>query len=688
MGPPRTLAPAGASLRRTSLLAAFGLLATLLVAYPAIAGHGDVSLGGSNFEIDSDANLITDHASPSTDWADVDENRQMDKDSGSSTDDSFGQGSDEQTPVPSVRTGGIPPSKSDLKSFGVYEEPGSPGFLHMFWTRVQDPSGTTNMDFEFNQAKCIEGGDQSGCSSNGVTPDRLPGDVLVTYNLSSGGSNISLWLHRWITSGTCEDSQEGGSGGGAATADGCWDVGVELTSSGDATGSVNTSAIAAADSDGLGALDPRTFGEASIDLEAIFGADACLAFGGAYLKSRSSDTFTSALKDFIAPLDVNISNCGSITIEKVTDPTGRPESFGFTTTGLTPSSFSLKDGESETFSNVLAGSYTVTESDPSPAEFVSVTCDSGSWSVSGRTVTINLSADDDITCTYTNQLKGSILVHKVDTSDGNALLDGAAFTITPGDIAMTESSTGVFCTDDLAFATYTVTESTVPTGYNGADPQDFAINSTKTCAEKIADGDAADLTFTNSPAPGRINIAKTDDDGGALNGAVFTLYTSNGDAVLDGDDTVVGTCTTGVSNFGDTNTPAAGSCSFIGVNTSAGGTEYWVDETTVPDGYSKAAGLPTTVTLGPGDTKNLPDSGAFENPQTHKVIVIVCHEGTDELADGTYDDSDAGTASKDTVSSPPTGVTQADLCSLDGFGDKAHGSENYSVTVSNHSSTP
>jgi hypothetical protein len=34
-----------------------------------------------------------------------------------------------------------------------------------------------------------------------------------------------------------------------------------------------------------------------------------VSFGRAYLKSRSSDSFTSEIKDFIAPLPISVSNC-------------------------------------------------------------------------------------------------------------------------------------------------------------------------------------------------------------------------------------------------------------------------------------------------------------------------------------------------------------------------------------------
>jgi hypothetical protein len=103
-----------------------------------------------------------DDPAPSIDWASVAEKRQADKASGAG-DDSLGQGTKEDTPVPTVVSGSIPPNKSDLLNFGVYQETvGNRNFMHMFWHRVQEPSGSTNMDFEFNQSATVSG--------NGVTP--------------------------------------------------------------------------------------------------------------------------------------------------------------------------------------------------------------------------------------------------------------------------------------------------------------------------------------------------------------------------------------------------------------------------------------------------------------------------------------------------------------------------------------
>jgi hypothetical protein len=230
------------------------------------------------------------------DWANVADTKQQDKPTGS-TDDSFGQGAKEDTAVPSVVTGSIPNNNSDLKTFGIYIEktPSGKNFVHMFWTRVQAPTGTTNMDFEFNQS--------STPSSNGVTPVRTAGDVLIAYDLSQGGTVPTISVHFWDGS--------------------AWGPAQNLSSTGKATGSINLVAIPAAESDGLiatGQLDPLTFGEASVDVDAILPSATCSALGSVYLKSRSSDSFTAALKDFIAPAPVNVSNCATITIRKMTQP--------------------------------------------------------------------------------------------------------------------------------------------------------------------------------------------------------------------------------------------------------------------------------------------------------------------------------------------------------------------------------
>ncbi|HET7423608.1 MAG TPA: SpaA isopeptide-forming pilin-related protein, partial [Gemmatimonadales bacterium] len=214
------------------------------------------------------------------------------------TDNSFGQGTKEDTQVPKVVSGSIPNNKSDLLRFYVSRERfGSTDFLYLAWSRVQEPSGTTNMDFELNQSKTL--------SSNHVTPVRTAGDILVRYDLAQGGTVPVLGFHRWITSGPASNCE-------ASNALPCWDKFHALNT--DVKGAINSGTIPEPIAGGN--LSPRTFGEASIDLPAsgIFQTGVCANFASAYLKSRSSASFGSELKDFIAPITANITNCAPVTL--------------------------------------------------------------------------------------------------------------------------------------------------------------------------------------------------------------------------------------------------------------------------------------------------------------------------------------------------------------------------------------
>ena len=204
--------------------------------------------------------------------------------------------------IPTIVDGSIPPNKSDLETFGVFTETGPGGkFLELFWSRVQSPQGTTNMDFELNQKFCDPSATPTNCADNGnnvpapETPVRTAGDKLITYDLSRGGIVPTIAIRTW--NGTVWGAPAVISGGVNALA----------------LGSVNTSTIAAADSGGLGARSVhvrRGGDQLRRDLPA---GRRVRHFGSAYLKSRSSDSFNAELKDFIAPTRVDITNCTSLT---------------------------------------------------------------------------------------------------------------------------------------------------------------------------------------------------------------------------------------------------------------------------------------------------------------------------------------------------------------------------------------
>ena len=363
--------------KRLTWLLPIAAAALLAIPIAATATHSLATLGTSTFEIDTDANFKVDHPGPTPpamiDWASESERSAPDTLSGAG-DESFGQGTKEDTAAPVIVDGSIPPNKSDLKYFGVHEE-GSTGngYLNMFWSRVQDPTGTTNMDFEFNRLTCtpneapepLTPPTDTDCSANGLTPKRSNNDMLITYDLSNGGVNAQLSIRRWS-----DAQQRWGASNPFGT---------------DAVGTINTTSIDAGDADGKGAHSPRTFGEAQIDLSAIF-TQGCEAFGSVYLKSRSSDSFTSAVKDFVPPIDVNITNCATFSVQKyisvdenatydasvdntgtATDLTGWSFSVskvggGFSCTGTTDN-LGVMQGCTG-LDKLSAGTYTVTETGP------------------------------------------------------------------------------------------------------------------------------------------------------------------------------------------------------------------------------------------------------------------------------------------------------------------------------------
>ena len=145
---------------------------------------------GSAFEIDSDANLVVNNAN-CIDWLDW---RYSGSDSraqawsprptlpSGSGDNSFGQGSKEDTAVPTIVSGCIPPNKSDLKTSastprGNGHDPRT--FLNAVLDSRAGSVGTTNMDFELNHNACVAGATGNVCSANGVTPVRTEGDLLI-----------------------------------------------------------------------------------------------------------------------------------------------------------------------------------------------------------------------------------------------------------------------------------------------------------------------------------------------------------------------------------------------------------------------------------------------------------------------------------------------------------------------------
>jgi hypothetical protein len=497
--------------KRTKFLLGIGVIATLVFGLQLVAA----ALPNSNFEI-TDGNLAVNGAAGSLDWANVTQDRKTDTASGQG-DNAFAEGTKEDDAVPTIGAGGVPPEKSDLTEFGVFfEKNGANEFLNMYWTRVQEPNGTTNMDFEFNQSSTL--------SANGVTPVRTAGDALIMYDLSKGGTTPTLWLSRWVTTGTpnqvCEKS----------TTVPCWGKRTNLTQSGLAAGSINTNALLGTN-DGLGDLSARTFGEAQVDFRALTSsANPCASFGSAYLKSRSSDQFTSTMKDFIAPLTLTIPRCGSVSVIKnstedaaarlggavfqlrrddapLNNATG-PGAEDLDANSLIATCTTPSSGTSQgvcNFNNVLAGEYWVVETQ-APTGFDLPTPPYKHATVTTSTTPVSVTFSDP-------PQKGALRILKNSTKGGAVNTAGAVFSykgpgangptasITDNGTGDADSDIGEICVSNLATGAYTVNETTPPSGYGGASQTNVAatVSSGTDCDLATGTNDPVSVTFTNAP---------------------------------------------------------------------------------------------------------------------------------------------------------------------------------------------
>ena len=175
---------------------------------------------------------------------------------------------------------------------------------------------------------------------------------------------------------------------------------------------------------------------------------------------------------------------GTIILHKVTDPApdSGDTSFGFTAGGgLSPASFSLKNGESRTFANLVPqSSYSLAETTPpSGWDLISATCSDGS-----PIANVDVAPGETVTCTFTNTKRGSVTLRK--TTDG--VVDPSKdilFVLSgPGlpSAGVTRSTFGDqdgvldFGSGNLIPAqTYTICETPVPAGFTSFWKLDGAI---------------------------------------------------------------------------------------------------------------------------------------------------------------------------------------------------------------------
>jgi hypothetical protein len=480
-------------------LTAFALFAVIFVA------ASSAKLAGSSFE-GNDGNLVVD-TSGGTDWVTA-PNRVIGDDLASGTgDNSFGQGAKEDSVSTTVVSGSIPNSKADLAQFYVGSEQLPAGiFLYLGWTRA-NTSGTTNFDFELNQAE------QPDLTTPGPkTLVRTAGDLLINY-LFQGQGTPQIAIRTW--SGTQ------------------WSAPVDASAFSEAA--INSGGPVA--NPLPGAINPtptNQFGEAALNLTAagIFPPNVCKAFGSVYVKSRSSTAFNSEIKDFIAPVHVNIANCARIIVQKVTVPSPDPTDTSFSfSASYDADGFSLKNGESNNSGDLNPGTYSVSETVPANWSLTSATCDDGS-----DPSAIDLGPAETVTCTFTNTLQqGAIIVSKTAkhaaSGPGDHPLAGVTFTVEG--VSHVTGADGTACFDGLSIGSHDVVE-TLPVGYASDDAsltKSVSVDHAATCAG----GGGNTVSFHNTPLTNITISVDSQVDGGTASTIACDNGGPNGNTGPNGD---------------------------------------------------------------------------------------------------------------------------------------------------------
>jgi uncharacterized surface anchored protein len=465
------------------LLACLGII-SMLVAVRSQA------LGDSEFEIDENANLTVDTAG-NTDWSALPPtllHKTIDLLNGEG-DDAFGGGTSENDTTPKVVEDSIPPNKSDITRFyESHEVIGTDTYIYLAWERVQAPSGTTNFDFELNQSETIN-------PDNGVTPVRTAGDVLISYDLASGGTHPELSQRIWRDPADC----------GKNAKKGCWSSATPLSAS-EASASVNKGPGTIQDPIGPNAprsLDPFTFGEAAVNLTAagLIPSGGCNGFAYAYLKSRSSDSFNSEIKDFTNPISADISNCGSVEITK-TDDAGTPLA-GATFTlykdnGTIGGTRGVED-TSTSFSCTTNGSGICLMTDVPKGEYWAVETATPAGYETAGDQHVTVTADNTSQLTFVDpRTRGAILVTKLRkhaaAGSGDHPHSGVNFTV--NGVTKATDADGKACFDGLLLGSYTVHE-TVPAGYHGEADKSVTVDNAAFCTNPGYAGES--VTFHNTP---------------------------------------------------------------------------------------------------------------------------------------------------------------------------------------------
>ena len=298
---------------RALLTALLSLLLCGLFAGPAQATLTDDPFDGTNFQAGDGDQLAEDGH---RDWQTIagDVVGQTDLDDNGEDPSGFTGGSKESDPGEWILADNDSPPKDDILDAWAHTEiVNGHRILYMAFVRVS-PNGNTYLTFELNQRT------ETWNNGSSEIPCRENDDILISYEVEPGQpaeqpDPVTIHLYRWKE--IDEDAATGCSTTGTFE-----DLGVLNDAVGEmnAQGSINEDGAIQnflPTSNDAQEFDKETFGEAAIDVTAVFAgsADPCFDFGQIQLHSRASSEISSELKDFVGPLRQPVSGC-AIDVDK------------------------------------------------------------------------------------------------------------------------------------------------------------------------------------------------------------------------------------------------------------------------------------------------------------------------------------------------------------------------------------
>ena len=214
----------------------------------------------------------------------------------SSSDNSFTGGSSfGDNPNDWSWTSGKPTSKCDINTVILHQTTdGSDKWLMLAGDRLTT-NGTSYIDFEFSQGIFTKNDDGtfSSVAPNGDplsdTNGRTPNDFVLSMEYSNGGTNATVHFYVWQLDGNTYKY-------------------VEQTIPAEAYGATNGTSETSVPFEAFGSSTyiPYAFVEAAVNIDDILTSNCLQAnIRTIFVKTKASDSYNAALKDFLDPIPVN-----------------------------------------------------------------------------------------------------------------------------------------------------------------------------------------------------------------------------------------------------------------------------------------------------------------------------------------------------------------------------------------------